>query len=232
MGSTITVRPKGRDGLIMKWVFLFLACFLLVVTAAYGETMYVTDVIEIMVRTGPELKHKIIAMPKSGTPVEVLEVVDDWSRVKLPRDREGWLLTQFLVPGPPSKTLIAQLRRQNEALTRRTDILAEENARLKTERKELEKTLSEQTGTAKALGKSYETLRSESKNFLALKASYEKATQELAAKTKQVAELEKELKALRNSQALHWFLGGAGVIFVGFIIGFLSRRSRRRPPLL
>ena len=33
------------------------------------------DEFEVMVRTGPDLSHKIIAMPKSGTPVEILEKV-------------------------------------------------------------------------------------------------------------------------------------------------------------
>ncbi len=202
------------------------------VTAAYGAAMYVTEEIEVMVRTGPDMKHKIIAMPKSGTSVEVVEVQEDWSRVRLSSGRDGWILTQFLIPGPPSKKVIALVRSQNQALTREKNNLAEENARLKSERLELEKALSKQTEQAKAVGKSYEELKSGAEGYLELKASYEKATQELTARTKQVGGLEKELASLRNSQTLHWFLGGAGVIVVGFVIGFLSRRSRRRPSLL
>ena len=120
-------------------------------------------------------------------------------------------MTQFLIPGPPSKKVIALVRSQNQALTREKNNLAEENARLKSERLELEKALSKQTEQAKAVGKSYEELKSGAEGYLELKASYEKATQELTARTKQVGELEKELASLRNSQTLHWFLGGAAL---------------------
>jgi SH3 domain protein len=216
----------------MKYAVLFSVCFFLVVTAAHGETMYVTDVVQVMVRTGPDLEHKIISMPKSGTPLDVLEVVDEWSRVRLPSQKEGWMLSQFLVPGPPTKGLVAELKSQNEALTIRSRKLSEENTRLKEERKELTNALSKRTETAKSLEQSYNTLKEEYKEFLSLKASYGKAAKELAAKKKQLAELEKELETLRKGQTLHWFLGGAGVILVGFVIGFVSRRSRRRTSLL
>ncbi|NVM57390.1 MAG: TIGR04211 family SH3 domain-containing protein [Desulfobacterales bacterium] len=216
----------------MKAAVLFLACFFLTVTSARSEMMYVTDVIEVMVRTAPNLEHKIIAMPTSGTKVEVLEVLDEWARVRLPNEKEGWMLSRYLASGPPSKEVITKLERENHDLRLRAKALSERNARLKKERKELETALSKRTQTAQALKKAYDTLKGGSKDFLALKASYEKASEELATKNKQVRELEKEVEDLRQSQTLQWFLAGASVILVGFIIGYASRRSKRRPSLL
>lgn len=221
----------------MKSVPLFLVCFFLLGTAAYGETLYVKDVFEVMVRTGPDRTHKIIAMPESGTPIEILEALDiesesEWVKVRLPNEKEGWMLAQFLVPGPPKQEVITRLQGQNRALSLKAESLAEENDRLKRERKELERALSKQTQTANSLGESFETLKSESKEFLALKASHEKASKELGTKTKQVAELENEVDGLRNSQTLRWFIAGASVIIVGFIIGYASRRPKRRSSLL
>lgn len=221
----------------MKAAALSLVWFFLAVTATYGETRYVTDVFEIMVRTGPDLNHKIVAMPKSGTPVEILEVQEEegnqtWVKGRLPSEKEGWMLGQFLVPGPPRKEIIARLDAQNRTLSLKAKTLAEENASLKEIRKELEKALSKQTQIGKSLEESYETLKHGSKDFLALKASYDKASQELVIKTKQVAELEKQLEGLRRSQTLRWFIVGASVILVGFIIGYASRRPKRRSSLL
>lgn len=221
----------------MKAAVLFLVCFFLPVTATYGETRYVTDVFEIMVRTGPNLAHKIVAMPKSGTPVEILDVVDEegkekWVKGRLPNEKEGWMLSQFLVPGPPKNEVIARLDGQNRTLSLRAKTLTEENARLNEMRQELEKALSKQTQIGKSLKESYETLKHGSKDFLALKASHEKASQELETKTKQVAELEKQLESLRSNQTLRWFIVGASVILVGFIIGYASRRPKRRSSLL
>ncbi|MGD8758558.1 MAG: TIGR04211 family SH3 domain-containing protein [Deltaproteobacteria bacterium] len=241
----------------MKYSVLFLVCFCLPVTAAYGqpagvrdnvegvsvlgegatrgakETRYVTEKLSVMVRTGPDLNRKIIAMPQSGTSVEILEVVDDeWVKVRLPNEKEGWMKSQFLVSGPPSKQMIGRLQKENSTLSLQKKNLAEENARLKKERKELENALSKQTKRADSLGQSYEVLKSGSKEYLALKASYEKASQELTSKTKQVGELKKEVESLRNGQTLRWFIAGASVILVGFIIGYASRRPKRRSSLL
>jgi SH3 domain protein len=197
------------------------------------ETRYVTENLSVMVRTGPDLNRKIIAMPKSGTPVEILEGLnDEWVRVRLPNEKEGWMMSQFLVSGPPSKQVIGRLQKENSTLSLQAKNLAEENARLTKERKELENALSKQTKRADSLGESYEVLKSGSKEYLGLKASYEKASQELAAKTKQAGELKKEVESLRNGQTLRWFIAGASVILVGFIIGYASRRPKRRSSLL
>ena len=241
----------------MKYSVLFLVCFCLPVTAAYGqpadvgdnvegmsilgegstrgarETRYVTENLSVMVRTGPDLNRKIIAMPKSGTPLEILEGLnEEWVRVRLPNEKEGWMMSQFLVSGPPSKQVIGRLQKENSTLSLQAKNLAEENARLTKERKELENALSKQTKRADSLGESYEVLKSGSKEYLALKASYEKASQDLASKTKQAGELKKEVESLRNGQTLRWFIAGASVILVGFIIGYASRRPKRRSSLL
>lgn len=221
----------------MKYAFIFLGCLLLTVTTASGETRYVTDVFDVMVRTGPSLTNKIVTMPKSGTPIEIIESpdeqrVDDWVKVRLEGDKEGWMLSQFLIPGPPKKDIIARLERDNRTLKQRTKTLAEENAQLKKERKELGTALTQQTTKGSTLNDAYETLKRESKDFLALKSSYEKASQELKTKTKQVGELQRDVEGLRNSQTLRWFVAGASIILVGFIIGYVSRRPKRRSSLL
>ena len=50
--------------------------------------------------------------------------------------------------------------------------------------------------------------------------------------SEEISELEEEVKALRNNRILRWFLAGAAVLLVGMIIGFMSRRPKRRPTLL
>jgi SH3 domain protein len=227
----------GEVGSIMKYAFLLLGCLLLTVTTASGETKYVTDVFEVMIRTGPNLTNKILAMPKSGTPIEILESpdeqrIDDWVKVRFGDDKEGWMLSQFLIPGPPKKDVIARLESDNRTLKQRAKTLAEENVQLKKERKELGTALTQQTTEGTTLKDSYETLKRESKDFLALKAAYDKASQELKTKTKQVGELQQDVEGLRNSQTLRWFVAGASIILVGFIIGYVSRRPKRRSSLL
>jgi SH3 domain protein len=217
----------------MRLGVLFVLCFLAMVIPAHSETAYITDDIRVMLRSDAGTDRRIIAMPKSGTQVEVLEQSENgWSKVRLADEKEGWLLTRYLGKGPPSRDVIARLKSENEVLKRQAKTLTEENVRLKRERNDFEKALSKQTKTAQTLRESYETLRKGSSEFLSLKASYDKASEGLATKTKRQAELEEELKALQESQTLRWFVGGAAVLFVGLIVGFMARRPRRRPSLL
>lgn len=218
----------------MKLGALFFFSFFLMVIPAHSETpMYITDNVQVMVRTGPGIDRRIIAMPTTGNRVEVLERLENgWARIRLSNDKEGWMLSRYLSPGPPSKEVIAKLKSENEVLRQQARTLIEENTRFKRERNDLQRALSKQTKTAEAVKKSYETLKSESSEFLSLKASYEKASKDLAARTKRLSELEEKFDALQDSQILRWFMGGAAVLLVGFIVGFMARRTRRRPSLL
>ncbi len=217
----------------MKRGLFFFLSFFLIVLPVHSEAMYITDDMRVMLRSDAGTDRRIIAMPRSGTRVEVLEESEDgWSKVRLPNEKEGWLLTRYLTPGPPAKEVNARLKSENEALKQRANTLSEENVRLKRGRNDLQKALSNQTQNAKASKKSYEALKKGSSEYLSLKASHDKASKDLATKTKRQAELEEKLKALQDSQTLQWFLGGAAVLFVGLIVGFVARRPKRRPSLL
>ena len=121
----------------MKLGLPIVFCFLLMAGPAHSETKYVKDDIQVMVRTDPGARRRIVAMPTSGTRVEVLDTEGGWSKVRLPDEKEGWMLSHYLDSGPPNKVVIATLKRENEALKQRVQTLVEENPRLKNERKNL-----------------------------------------------------------------------------------------------
>jgi SH3 domain protein len=58
---------------------------------------------------------------------------------------------------------------------------------------------------------------------------------EIGQMTAEVEKLSKENRILRDEMAnrlIKWFLAGAGVLFFGFLIGYLTKRGRRRSYLL
>ena len=214
--------------LLSLWIVLIL--FLM---PGYSATRYITDNIEVMVRTGPGMKNKIIAMPRSGTQIEVLEELPTgWLRVRLPDSREGWMVGRLLTPDPPAITDMSAIRSENADLKQQIETLTEENARLKQEQENLQSALSDQTKTAEGLKQSYEALKEKDPDFLNLKASHDKVSEGLAKSARREEALEKKLEDVESGYYLKWFLAGAGVLLVGFLIGFRTRRSRRRPSLL
>lgn len=206
--------------------------FLLVPAAALSQTMYVTDLMEITMRTGKGLDRKIVAMPKSGQRVEVLKSEEDWTRVRLSNGKEGWVLSRFLTFSEPKFLALEKLEKKYRGLTQQVKVLVEENEELKTENQRLGSELKTRNNEINRLKTSYETLKNEASNFMELKASHERSTEKLQEVSRKAATLESELSSIRKQQNIRWFLAGAGVLMVGFLVGFSSKKQRKRSSLL
>lgn len=200
--------------------------------AAGAETMYVSDMLKLTLRTGPSIENKILAVIESGQQLELLEAGKEWSRVQLPNGQEGWVLSRYLTPNETSNVKLERLQEQHKNLTAQAAELLEENKMLKAEN---EKLRAEFEANQEAMVKSrndYETLKAESAEFLTLKSKYTTAVSQLTEQTDRAQKLEEQLTQLEMNTYIKWFLAGSGVLIVGFIIGFSTKRQRRRPTLV
>ena len=215
-----------------SFIVFFIVLFSTVVQA---ETMYVDDIVKITVRTGPGIAHKILAMTKSGESVEVLkpeEPEKDWSLVRITNGKEGWVLSRFLKSKEPDGLVLDRLKKKHNALKNQAVSTIEENKVYKKENKRLNSELKTNKEISKKIKSSYETLKKESAEFLELKSNYDKTSSNLIEQTKKATKLEEELTSLLLHQNIKWFLSGAGVLLLGFVIGFSTKRQRRRSSLL
>jgi len=201
-------------------------------TAVYAETLYVSDILRLTLRTGPSTENKILAVIESGQMLEVIKKGDEWSFVRLPNGKEGWVLSRYLTPHETHNIKLDRLEaKHNNLMTQATELL-EENKRLKAEN---EKLIAAFEANQKQLNKTqtdYEKLKTEAAEFLELKSKYKIAASKLAEQTARAKELEDQLAKLEMSYYIKWFLAGSGVLFVGFLIGFSTKRQRRRPALM
>jgi len=218
--------------LLLKRVVFIGICLTIFSGMAYAESMYVTDLIKLTLRSGPSTEYKILAVVESGQKLEVLEPGEDWSLVRLASEKEGYVLTRYLTPEPTHSVLLEQLQEKYDVVNQQSAALLEENTRLKDENKELKSTLSTTQQTLQELDKDYKELKAGSAEFLSLKAKYKQASEHLTAQTKKAEKLDEELGRIEMNQYIKWFLAGSGVLLVGFIIGFSARKQRRRPSLL
>ena len=208
---------------------IFLLCF-----AANGwtETMYVTDVLKLTLRSGPSTEHKILAVVESGQQLEMLEPGEDWSLVRNADGKEGYVLTRYLVPEATNNVLLAQLQTKHKTLMQQAATLLEENTQIRNENKLLKSTSDENEKALKKLRSDYDKLKAGSAEYIALKEKYKTVSGQLAEQTKRADTLDEELRSIEINQYIKWFLAGSGVLLVGFIVGFSARRQRRRPSLL
>jgi SH3 domain protein len=198
----------------------------------WAETMYVTDVLKLTLRSGPSTEYKILSVVESGDQVEMLQPGEDWSLVRIANGKEGYVLTRYLMPDPTHNVRLEQLQNKHKALMQQAATLLEENTSLKNENKQLTSTLDENDKTLKKLRVDYEKLKAGSAEYIALREKYNTASAQLAEQTKRAEALDEELRSIEMNQYIKWFLAGSGVLLVGFIVGYSARRQRRRPSLI
>lgn len=201
-------------------------------TSVYAKTMYVSDVLRLTLRSGPSIENKILAVIESGQMMEVVESGEEWSRVKLPNGKQGWVLSRYLTPDETSNIKLQRLETKHNNLMAQAAELLEENSRLKAENEKLIAEFEANQKTLADMRTNYEALKAESSEFLTLKTDYERAASQLAEQTAKAARLEEQLKKLEMNTYIKWFLAGSGVLVVGFLIGFSTKRQRRRPGLV
>jgi len=207
-------------------------CLLLSAAASAESKHYINDSMTITMRTGPATDRKIIALLGVGQEVEILKSENDWSMVRLPNSKEGWVLSRFITDQTPNAIQLNALKKEFNDLQSKTASLIEENKSLKGENKKFSTDLKTSETKVKNLDKAYETLKKDSKQFLELQAKYKESTSKLTEQTQKAQKFEDELTKLLWNQNIKWFLSGAGVLVLGFIIGFSTKRQRRHSSLL
>ena len=167
-----------------------------------------------------------------GQKVEVLESGTDWTLVQLPDGKKGYVLSRFLTNKIPCGIELNALKNNHEALTVKAASLMQENNKFKSNNAALTAELAATRKELQVIKSDFENLKKDSAQFLELQAKYKQTTSKLEEQTKKAEKVEGELKKLIWNQNIKWFLGGAGVLLVGFLIGLSTKRQRRRPPLL
>lgn len=199
---------------------------------AHAEIVFVKDMMEITFRTGPGTEHKIVDMLKSGQAMEVVESGAGWTKAKLPDGREGWVLTRLTSPEPPASLISKSLKEKNEEMSRQAATLLEENTRIKEENQKLFQELTASKALCSTITRSYEDLKKASSEYLKLKKNHDKILAQFGEQNKTVEQLKSRMEGLQRGHAIRWFLVGAGVLLLGFFIGFSTKKQRRRSTLL
>ena len=209
-------------------VVLLLLAAVLVPAAVLAATTYVTDQVEITLRSGPGLDFKILRMVRTGTPLERLEDSEGWTHVRTPEGDDGWVVSRYLSDDPPKGPLLEAARQEVE--------------RLKGEVARLEKALKEATREGdrsaaqvrklsrelKKVNKEYDAWKKANAGVIDLKEKAERLT---AAHETALAELERlrsENRALTARERFYWFFSGAVVLLLGWLLGYLYAASRSR----
>lgn len=213
----------------MTRILLTLALLGLTLSAG-AETRYVSDALEIDLRSGTSLQHRILRMIPSGTALEVLEEdkATGYTRVRTPSGAEGWILTRYLTADAPANVRLAETEKKlaeleiqsRQRMAKLSDRdkeflnITDELARVKDENLKLAKQLADIQRTASSA--------------LAIDAENKELKNRVMQMERERETLSQENVALHDRTARDWFMIGAGVIMLGILIGLILPRIRVR----
>ncbi len=81
----------------------------------HAEKAYVSGHREIMLRSGPSVEHRILAVLQTGNEMEAVSEEGEYSLVVLPDGRQGYVLKSFLTGEAPPLRMIEELTAKVES---------------------------------------------------------------------------------------------------------------------
>jgi SH3 domain protein len=214
----------------VKNIFIVVSCLLILTGNAMAETRYVSDTLEITMRSGKGTSFGITRMLRSGTPVEVLGVdkKSGYTQVRTNSGKEGWVLSRFLMKGQAARDRLAtaeknlaELELENRKLTTAMAALNEEKGTLESNLQKLEgesRGVSQELAEIKRTASSALTIDSENKDMKGRIVSLER----------QLQTVQQENETLKDRTACDWFMVGAAVVLLGIIVGLIIPKIRFR----
>ena len=186
-------------------------CLLAAIFAAFPagaqEIAYVTDILRLGIHEARDTSDQAFAQLVSGTELTVLERTTNYTRVRTPDGREGWVRSAFIVTEKPAQARIAELTAELDSMRERVADAEAAQRAVETNTRSLTEELTEKVAAADAVQDTLGRLRQENEQYAELFARY------------------------RGAVPLVWVAGAILIALLGGALGgtwMLDRSIRRR----
>jgi len=201
---------------------IFAIC-MLVSSTSIAQTAYVSDELEIMVRSGKSASHRIIATVKSGKRLNVIErdQQSGYSKIALGASKEGWVLSRLLHKTPSAKSRLAKSEKALASLKAKFSASSEQLNVLGKQKSGLDSETSQLKETNTKLSRELSELQKTASNAVQILEERNQLQQRVVSIEREFESLKRETDTLKNSNAQDWFLVGSGVLLLGIFLGFI-----------
>jgi SH3 domain protein len=208
-----------------------LALALLLCSAAvFARTAYVTDELQITLRSGEGTQFRITRMLSTGDRLTVLssDAQTGYSKVRTETGVEGYVLTRQLVDQPVARDRLAAAEAEVRALkaapgelSSRLAALTEQHAALRQEHEALQQAKTQ-------VDQEFAALQRTASNAVRIANERNELRRQLTTLTREVEDIKQQNRELENKTAQNWFLIGAGVVVGGILLGLILPHLRMR----
>lgn len=191
---------------------------------------YITDEFEVTMRSGTSVSNSIVRMLKSGQAVTILEadLASQYSLVEIEGGKKGYVLSRYLVDTASSKDRLEILQKSADDQKTLTASLQADIESLESDLKFEQSDNEALKNTVLASESELSRVRDAASNTLDIVAKNETLESVLTQLRADNTALNNENASLKDTTKLDWFVRGAGVSLVAFIIGILVTRIRWR----
>jgi len=213
-----------------KYTSIILILILLTFKVSAESFVYITDQLDIPIRSDQSFGQNIIRLLPSGTELSLLQSTEDgWAQVQFD-DTIGWIKSFYISNEPPAREELKKLTRTHNANKLLISKLSSEKEALETELLTLKQENTDlviQSSKSKAEKEHIEQIYQDA---LKLEHENEKHIQEKLQLKTELQLAENNTKIQKDTSSRNWFIVGAIVLFFGMIVGFIipSLLNRRR----
>jgi SH3 domain protein len=198
---------------------LLLACLFSGIATASSTYSVITSEPEVPVRSGQGTEYKILALLKNGETITSMEEDGYWSRVRTATGKEGWMLKRYLSTSPSADVVFnlpaAGIGTPDTPSVKQAATSGQSTALLPSV-----------TSTNQVTPPPEMQIPPHEKQST---PDTEISISELR---RQLVAVTQENILLRENDRIKWFLAGGGTLLVGWLIGLITCRSRKRKPSL
>jgi SH3 domain protein len=214
----------------INYSFLLLAAVTLPGTTLAATQKYITDEFEVTMRSGTSTSNEILRMLKSGEAVTVLEedVDTKYSLVEIEGGKKGYVLNRYLVELPSAKYRLEQLQIKSTEQQEANSLLQLEINRLQADLDTAQDDISSLKGALATTKNELSRVRDAAENTLKIVDENNNLKANVNDLTQINSMLSEENSALKDSSNMDWFIRGAGVSLIAFLIGIIITRIRWR----
>lgn len=224
--------PCGFDRFLMSILknIIFLTALSLVAGVVVAETRYVTDDFEVMLRTGPSVQNKIIRPLRSGTRIELLreDSGNGHSQVQTRDGEIGYILRRFISDQPSARNEVIRLQTQLEELRSDPSELQTLLADAQEQNQQLIALNVELTDAYQQIKSELKEIKEVSGDVVQIAAQNRKLESEVQELLLQLDDIRIQNEALKDNSETIRNLIGAGLVFIGLLLGWILSISGRR----
>lgn len=212
-------------------LFVLVLIALTVSLSANAKTVrYVSDELNIPMRSGASNQHRILKFLVSGTPLTVIGTSEDgkYLNVETSKGKTGWVEARQVMNQPSARDRIVVMNEKLEKTRQTVKQLKQEISELKQKNRKLNNQLKNLQGEKQTLETSYDELQETASSTIALSRKNKQMQRELDQARANEKALEKENEHLKDNVMQDWFLIGGGVSIGSLIFGILLTRVNWR----